>query len=144
MPAIHTLSDHVKVVPSVPPLLRDAASVNGLSIDMAGYDGLMAIYHVGVNDIESTFELEDSADDSSFADVDLPSTGVTIVTTAADETNECWIVNIRAQYLRRYVRVQHTGGNGTAGCNGSAVLIAYKGRTMPAVQPTSVTAVTVV
>lgn len=142
MPAIHTPSDHLKVGVSVPPALRDNTSVNGASIDMQGFDRLMAIYHVGANDIASTFELEDSADDSTFADVDLPSTGATIITTAADETNECWVLSVSAHNLRRYVRVQHTAGNGTLGCAASALLIAVNGDTLPVTQPSTVTSVT--
>lgn len=122
MTMVKAPSEDIKVVASVPPLLRDTASVNGAAADCLGFTRALVIVHVGANDIASTFELEDSADNSSFADVDVISTGSTIITTSNDETNKVWTVDVDLSKIRRYLRVQHTAGNGTLGTNGSAVI----------------------
>lgn len=130
MANIHTPSDWVKVVPSIPPLLRDdATTVNGASADTAGYSKALVIIHVGANDVASTFELEDSADDSSFADVDVPSAAWSVVTTSDDETNETYLIDLdlTGGRVRRYLRVQHDPGNGTLGTNAGACILLFGG-----------------
>lgn len=139
---MHTpASSRIKVGSSIPPLLRDNTSVNGASVDCAGYDRALVIIHVGANDVASTFELEDSADNSTFADVDLPSTGATIITTGTNETNEVYLVDINLLYVRRYLRVQHTAGNGTAGTNASAVILLLDGKHQTPDQENTVVAI---
>lgn len=127
-------SEDVKVVASIPPLLRDAASVNGAAADTAGYDRALVVVHVGANDIASTFELEDSADNSSFADIDVPSTAWSEITTSNDETNKVWTIDVDCSLVRRYIRVQHTAGNGTLGTNASATILLFGPRSAPVSQ----------
>lgn len=136
---VKSLLEDAKFGVSVPPALRDNASVNGSSLDLAGFQRALVVVHVGDNDVASTFELEDSADNSSFADVDVPSAGVSIVTTSTDEANECWLIDVDASKIRRYLRVQHTAGDGLAGTPASAFIIAYGPRETPVAQPASVT-----
>jgi hypothetical protein len=131
-------SEDVKVVASIIPLLRDNTAVDGASVDTAGYDRALVIVHLGATDIACAFELEDSADDSSFADVDVISTGSTIATPTATDDNEIFLWDVDLSKIRRYLRVQAAAADGTAGITAGASILLFGAGKSPVTQQNTV------
>lgn len=98
------------------------ANANGTGVDTKGYNSAKAVICAGDIDLASTdetyaFKIQDSADNSTFADV----SGLTTTITADNQ-----IKNIRIDGLgtivRRYVRVVLTVGGTTPSIPCSAVI----------------------
>ncbi|MDQ3158803.1 MAG: hypothetical protein M3P98_01540 [bacterium] len=108
--------DNVKILASLVPATR-TASANGTGVDTLGYTSVMAVILAGDIDLASTdetyaFKVQDSADNSTFADV----TGATTTATADNDVKV-----VRCDGLRRYVRVVATLGGTTPSWPGSAI-----------------------
>ena len=100
----------VDFVTSLGPAAR-TATANGTGVDLQGYNGAAVAWHVGtITDGTHTPKLQDSADNSTFADVaagDLEGTLAAI----ASNTNQ------KAGYkgTKRYVRAVSTVSGATSG-----------------------------
>lgn len=138
MSTLKDAANDMKVVASITPANRDNASVNGASADTSGFRRALVIVHVGATDIASTVELEDSDDDSSFADVDVISVASTEVTIGATDDGEVFVWDVDVDKIRRYLRVQHTAGDGTVGTLLGASIVLYNPRKSPVTQQNTV------
>lgn len=117
---MRSVYDNVKSEVSLVPLVR-TASANGTGVDTMGYTSAKAVISAGATDFTSTdetytFKVQDSADNSTFADV----SGLTTTITAANQ-----IKNIRIDGLgtsvRRYIRVVATLAGTTPSNAGAAI-----------------------
>ena len=123
---MRSLSDNIKVVQSLVPAVR-TASANGTGVDTMGYNTAVAVINAGDIDTASTdetyaFKVQDSADNSSFADV----AGLTTTITADNDVKKI-AINGLGTSIRRYVRVVATLGGTTPSWPGSAVIVLGNG-----------------
>jgi hypothetical protein len=123
---MRSLSDNIKVMQSLVPAVR-TASANGTGVDTMGYNTAVAVINAGDIDLASTdetyaFKVQDSADNSTFADV----TGLTTTITADNEVKKI-AINGLGTSIRRYVRVVATLGGTTPSWPGSAVIVLGNG-----------------
>lgn len=130
-----TLNENVLVAQSIDPGLYDNETVDGASVDTAGYESILVVYSLGDTDTTATFEVEDSADDSSFADVLTDATEVDL--TATDD-GEVHTVELLTGSVRRYIRVHLTAGDGTVGANAAAYVLLGRPDTAPVSQEQTV------
>lgn len=103
--------DHLSVLNLIP-VASISATANGTGVDLQPYHGQMAIV-VDAKNSSGTLptldvKLQDSADNSSFADIS-PAVAITQVTTVASVQK--LVVNV--QSIRRYVRIVQTLGGTT-------------------------------
>lgn len=117
---MRSVYDNVKTEVSLVPAIR-TASANGTGVETMGYTSAKAVIVAGDIDLTTTdetyaFKVQDSADNSTFADV----SGLTTTVTADNQ-----VKNIRVDGLgtsiRRYVRIVATLGGTTPSCPVSAV-----------------------
>lgn len=94
--------DYVKLVAGIDPADSGDATINGAGIDRIGFYScvLQAASGVAAGGTLTTFDvkLQDSADNSAFADVD----GAAITQITADSTSE--EVDVNLQGLRQFIR----------------------------------------
>lgn len=118
---MRSVYDNIKSVASLVPAVR-TASANGTGVDTKGYNSAKAVIVAGDIDLTTgdetyAFKIQDSADNSSFADV----SGLTTTVTADND-----VKNIRIDGLgttvRRYIRVVATLAGTTPSCPVSAVI----------------------
>lgn len=118
---MRSIFDNVKSIVSLVPAVR-TASANGTGVDTLGYTSAKLTISAGAIDLASTdetyvFKVQDSADNSTFADVAILSTS------AVTANND--IKNIRVDGLgtsvRRYVRAVVTAAGTTPSIACSAV-----------------------
>jgi len=119
---MRSVYDAIKVLSSLVPAVR-TASANGTGVDTKGYNSAMAVINAGDIDLVSTdetyaFKVQDSADNSTFADV----SGLTTTVTADDQVKVIRIDGLGTT-IRRYVRVVATLGGTTPSWPGSAVIL---------------------
>lgn len=103
------------------------ASANGTGVDTMGYNTAVAIINAGDIDLANAdetyaFKVQDSADNSSFADV----SGLTTTVTADNDVKKI-AINGLGTSIRRYVRVVATLGGTTPSWPGSAVIVLGNG-----------------
>ncbi|MGZ6477664.1 MAG: Bbp16 family capsid cement protein [Bdellovibrionales bacterium] len=114
-------ADHLSVL-NLLPVASVTASGNATGVDMQAYHGQVAIVADVANTAGATptmdLKIQDSADNSSFADVS-PAIAFTQVTTVASVQK--LVVNV--QEIRRYIRVVKTIG----GTSTPTYLISVKG-----------------
>lgn len=117
------LKSNVSVAQSLRPASRTAA-VNGVGVDLAGYDAAAIVLDLGAiggTTPSFTFEVQESDDNTTFtavADADLDA-GQPADVTAGDTVSE---VGYRG--IKRYVRVAITAASGTSPtlvCSGTVV-----------------------
>lgn len=123
-----SLKDNIDVARSVRPD-QHTASVNGTGVDLLGYEGAMALVLVGtVTDGTHTPKLQDSDDNSTFADV---AAGFLHGSFAAAVTN----TQQRVSYIgsKRYIRGVMTVAGATTGAETAIAII----RSRPAQAPLS-------
>lgn len=104
------------------------ASANGTGIDTLGYNTAVAVINAGDIDLTTgdetySFKVQDSADNSSFADV----AALSAVTVTADNDIKKIRVDGLGTSIRRYVRVVATLGGTTPSWPGSAVIVLGNG-----------------
>ncbi len=111
------IGSDLKFVSSVPPAAARTATTTGAVVDTQGYEGVLAVVHMGVNtDGEWTPKLQegDASDGSDMADVaagDLVENGFVLVTTSNDDAIfECGYIG-----RKRYVRVVVTETTASTG-----------------------------
>ena len=107
---MHAPSELILVKPSLSPASR-TASANGLGVNTRGYQWLYAVCHLGAHDRTTgdetiEFQVAESADDSSFADITGATTGAlgNVVPNATSGNVYILEVNLmkpgRLQYMR--------------------------------------------
>lgn len=101
---MRSVYDAIKPVVSLVPATR-TADANGTGVDTMGYNSAMVLVNAGDIDLASTdetytFKVQDSADNSSFADV----SGKTTTVTADNQTKTIRLEGLGIS-VRRYVRV---------------------------------------
>ena len=124
---MRSLYDAIKVMQSLVPATR-TASANGTGIDTLGYNTAVAVINAGDIDLTTgdetySFKVQDSADNSSFADV----AALSAVTVTADNDIKKIRVDGLGTSIRRYVRVVATLGGTTPSWPGSAVIVLGNG-----------------
>ena len=98
--------ESVKAVTTVAPITAAAGAITGATVDTRGFGDAMAIVTVGVtsgtpDSFTVAAKLQESADDSSWADI----TGATITTvTAASKTAEINVELAKKAASKRYIR----------------------------------------
>lgn len=127
---MRSVYDAIKVSSSLVPATR-TASANGTGVDTKGYNSAMAVINAGDIDTASTdetyaFKIQDSADNSTFADV----TGLTTTVTADNDVKLIRIAGLGLN-IRRYVRVVATLGGTTPSWPGSALILLGNAYTEP-------------
>lgn len=131
MSNIHTPSQNVKVVHSLTNAITAAAN-NGASADLLGFDDAMVSVYGAPTGAGTTsdFKVQDSSDDSSYADV----TGAvfTQMTTAGGAKH--YVGNVKAANVRRYIRVVQTGAGGAAAGIATAQITLLNPRRAPVAQ----------
>ncbi|GAG47938.1 unnamed protein product [marine sediment metagenome] len=102
------------------------ATINGASIDTEGdrFGELLVFYSLGIQTgttPTSTVKLQDSADDSSFADI----AGAAFSAKAeADDDTQFWgVLDLAKTPVRRYVRAVHTEGGTATACPIAVLLV---------------------
>lgn len=115
--ATHDETGAHSVQPSLFPAARSAnTTVNGGGIDTSGYESVACYVNVGAwTDGTATFKVQDSADNSTFADLTTPASlvGAFVVVSSAGQQNanqEVGILN-----ARRFVRLVATTAGATTG-----------------------------
>jgi hypothetical protein len=79
----------------------DTAAATGSGVDLTGYEGAVAIVQqVGACTGSIAGKIQDSADNSSFADV----TGATFTTVAAAGPDKVQSISVDVRNVRRYVK----------------------------------------
>jgi hypothetical protein len=108
---IHTPSDSVLTKRSVLTAITAAAN-NGAGVDCLGFERAEAIFDSAPSGTGTTSDckLQDSADNSSFADV----TGATFAQATTVGGAKIQVMNINLSKRRRYLRLVHTGAGGSA------------------------------
>lgn len=136
---IHTnIGAHVKTVTGTVPAAVGAGTRNGTGIDRTGYNSLKLHVQTGAvsggpSDQTVSFKIQDSADNSSFADYTPPNgSAATAQITAANSSAS---VSVDLTSARKYVRVQEvtafTGGT-TPTIGASSTVVLGGARTLPA------------
>lgn len=120
---MRSVYDAVKVLASLVPATR-TASANGTGIDTKGYNDACAVILAGDIDLTTgdetyAFKIQDSADNSTFADV----SGLTTTVTADNDVKLIRIAGLGGVTIRRYVRVVATLAGTTPSWPGSAVVL---------------------
>lgn len=107
-------------------LLITAAATNGAGVDGLGYDKALALFYSLPTGAGTTSDckLQDSLDNSSFADV--ASATFAQATTAGGAVLESMEINLANR--RRYIRLVHTGAGGSAAGEAAGIIILYRGR----------------
>ena len=119
----------VLVKKAISPQSANNTTINGDTIDTAGYEGVAFTCLCGAIDAAVTFKVQTGAqsDGSDMADV----TGLSQAYTATDD-NKPTVLDL-AKPVKRYARVVAVLGNGTAQLV-TALAELYKGRVMPETQ----------
>lgn len=124
---MRSLYDAIKVMQSLVPAVR-TASANGTGVDTFGYNTAIAVINAGDIDLTTgdetySFKVQDSADNSSFADV----AALSAVTVTADNDVKKIRIDGLGTSIRRYVRVVATLAGTTPSWPGSAVIVLGNG-----------------
>lgn len=101
---MRSVYDAIKSAVSLVPAVR-TADANGTGIDTKGYNSAKAVIAAGDIDLTTTdetyaFKIQDSADNSTFADV----SGLTTTVTADDQVKNIRIEGLGTS-IKRYIRV---------------------------------------
>jgi len=101
------LSNEVKITKVVDYTSSAGSAVNSSSVDMQGYEGVLFITSLGTANASNTVNAAQSADDSTFADLE----GTSVSSGSSDE--DIWIDIYRP--TDRYVRIEYvrSGANTT-------------------------------
>lgn len=126
-----SLYDAVKAVVSLVPAVR-TASGNGTGVDTQGYNTAMVVINAGDIDLTTgdetyNFKVQDSADNSTFADI----TGATAVVTADNDTKVIRVDGLGTS-VDRYIRVVATLAGTTPSCPSTATVLLGNGFNKPA------------
>ena len=126
-----SLYDSVKAVVSLVPAVR-TASANGTGVDTQGYNTAMVVINAGDIDLASTdetynFKVQDSADNSSWADI----SGATAVVTADNDVKSIRVDGLGTS-VDRYIRVVATLAGTTPSCPSTATVLLGNGFNKPA------------
>ena len=105
----------------VNPALYDDTAVNGAGVDMQGWDGVLFLIPVGAMDTTLDAKAQDSADNSTFADI----AGAAITQYTATDDNKLCAIDVWRP-TARFVRVVVDPGDGTLGVNTGAIAIRYR------------------
>lgn len=123
------IKNSVSVAQTLGPAAR-TASANGTGVDLAGFDAAVVVVTTGtITDGTHTIEVQDSADNSTFAavaDADLDGTEPAIAAANDDTTYE-----IGYRGIKRYLRVIVTVAGATTGGVYSATVVRGKPRKLP-------------
>ena len=123
--------DAIKAVVSLIPAVR-TASANGTGVDTLGYNSAMIVINAGDIDLTTgdetyNFKVQDSADNSTFADV----SGATAVVTADNDTKVIRVEGLGTS-VDRYIRVVATLAGTTPSCPCAATVLLGNGYNKPA------------
>jgi len=127
---MRSVYDAIKSVVSLVPAVR-TSSANGTGVDTMGYVSAKAVISAGDIDLTTgdetySFKIQDSADNSTFADV----TGLTTTVTADNDVKNIRIDGLGTT-IRRYIRVVATLAGTTPSCPVSAVIELGRAYTNP-------------
>lgn len=106
-----------------PQSLAASSTTNGSSVDMSGWDGVLFVLALGATDGTTDMKAQDSADDSTFADI----TGASITQVAGTGDDKLYLLDVWRP-SKRYVRPVVTTGAG-AGADFEAVIALQYRRT---------------
>jgi len=129
------LSENVKITTALD-YASGTAVRNGAALDMQGWDGVLMVVKLatiaagGTNSIKAQQGAASNLSDAA----DLLGTGQDI---ADDDDDEVYYIDVY-QPRERYVRLVFTKDTSNA-CAESALYIQYKGKDLPATQPSGVT-----
>jgi hypothetical protein len=119
------LYTHLVPVATLAPAAR-TASANGTGVDLANYDGAVALVQAGTwTDGTHTFELQDSSDNTTFAAVaDEFLSGTEPVVSSAGTASTVYRIGYHG--IKRYVRVAVTvAGTTTGAVYGASIVRGY-------------------
>lgn len=125
------IRNDISVAQSLAPAAR-TASADGTGVDLANYDAAVAIIDAGAwTDGSHTFELQESADNTTFTTVDDAQLDGTepVVDAAADDAQ---VYEIGYHGAERYLRVSVTVSGATTGAAYGASIVRGKPRVKPA------------
>ena len=91
-----------------PQSIGASSNVDSGSVDMRGWDGVLFILGVGAIDGTQDMKLQDSADNSTFADI---GTGFNITQVAGTGDNKLYMLDLWKP-AKRYIRVNVANGAG--------------------------------
>lgn len=128
---MRSVYDAIKAVVSLIPAVR-TASANGTGVDTLGYTSAMIVINAGDIDLTTgdetyNFKVQDSTDNSTFADV----TGATEVVTADNQTKVIRVEGLGTS-VDRYIRVVATLAGTTPSCPCAATVLLGNGYNKPA------------
>ena len=120
---MRSLYDAIKAVVSLVPATR-TASANGTGVDTLGYNSALIVINAGDIDLTTgdetyAFKVQDSADNSTFADI----SGATTTVTADNQTKLIRVDGLGTS-VDRYIRVVATlaGTTPSAPCDATVLL----------------------
>jgi len=131
------LSENFLVKQVVAPQAIASGSVNGSSVDCSGYETLLVDIEIGaIVDAANkslTVKLQDSANNSDWADI----TGATTGAILAAGDGEPYLMDVNLSEVERYVRAVATAGSADGGLVAVAFILG-KGRHLPPTQVNTV------
>ena len=128
---VHSLSESVKSVHGLSAAIT-AAATNGAGTDCLGFENAKAIVYSAPSGTGTTsdWKLQESSDNSSFADVS--GAAFTQITTVGGA--KFYVMDINLAKRLRYLRLVHTGAGGSAAGQAYGLIELYNGRYNPVVQ----------
>ena len=134
----HNLSDNVLTKQVIAPqAVAAGASVNGTGVDTTGYEYLQANIQIGAIVAAAnktvTVKLEESANNSTWADIASMATGAI----ANAGQNASYLIDLNLSERKRYVRATATGGSADGGLVGVSFNLST-GRHLPPTQEKTV------
>lgn len=114
--------EEMLVTQVVHPQSANNTTLNGASVDMAGWDGVSFIIMVGATDTTVAMKAQSSSDNATFSDI----SGASITTYSATDDNQAAILDLWRPGSR-YVRPVVTVGAGTSGAVVAVLAVRYRG-----------------
>lgn len=131
MSNIHSPSEQVKTILGVAALIT-AATNNGTGIDCLGFENAKVVAYSAPTGAGTTSDIkvQDSADNSTFADV--ASAAFTQLTTVGGA--KLYVGDVKLSKRARYIRIVHTGAGGSAAGFVAVTVELYNARIKPVAQ----------
>lgn len=104
-----------------PQSIAASTAVNGASVDMSGWDGVLFALSLGAVDGTQDMKAQDSADDATFADI----TGAAITQVTATGDSKLYLLDVWRP-SGRYVRPVVTNGAGAAADFQAVIALRYR------------------
>lgn len=115
-------ADVMKFSQSIDPQsLAASSTTNGSSVDMQGWEGVLFVLQLGATDGTTDMKAQDSADDTTFADI----SGAALTQIAGTGDNKIYLLDVWRPSAR-YVRPVVTTGAGAAADFEAVLALQYR------------------